>query len=106
MVYTNEGCIDTTACFSVNNVGIESQLSSNEVTVYPNPANDYFNIAFSNASEVYSIKLYDMVGKLVIEGKVSNGTETIDVSQLVAGQYTIVISSRNNTISKKIIITD
>jgi hypothetical protein len=75
----------------------------NGFTIFPNPLNDKLFIRHTNNPLKYTIKIYDMQGKSVIE--LENLTENeIDVSTLSAGIYMLQIKTHNEVITKKIII--
>ena len=67
--------------------GVE-EATSNTLTVYPNPANDFINVD-------KTVKIYDLCGKLVIKG-----SGKIDVSTLPEGMYFV---KSENDCSKLII---
>lgn len=67
--------------------GVE-EATSNTLTVYPNPANDFINVD-------KTVKIYDLCGKLVIKG-----SGKIDVSTLPEGMYFV---KSENDYSKLII---
>ena len=67
--------------------GVE-EATSNTLTVYPNPANDFINVD-------KMVKIYDLCGKLVIKG-----SGKIDVSTLSEGMYFV---KSENDCSKLII---
>ena len=61
--------------------------------VYPNPANNYLTILFSNvnnASDEFSVDVYDIMGRKVTTAKVENGSITLPVNELPNGNYVIV----------------
>ena len=67
--------------------GVE-EATSNTLTVYPNPANDFINVD-------KTVKIYDLCGKLVMKG-----SGKIDVSTLPKGMYFV---KSENDCSKLII---
>ena len=89
----------------VNNcVGIEQVTSNNEqVTVYPNPATNSFQVEFMGSGEKL-MQVYDVNGKLVLSQTIHNGKATIDVSSLTNGIYNISISSNEGVINKRVVI--
>ena len=101
-VYNNQGCVDTTACFNFNSVGIATNTNKLEVSVYPNPSSSIVNITLPPSKGRYSIKLFDAVGRLVYEASTSEETSQIDVSQLASGQYNLVVYNQEQSISKKL----
>lgn len=72
------------------------------ISVYPNPAHDTISISAVDQESINSIRLYDVLGKLILDAK---GSNTIDVSKFKGGLYLLEISTDNNRkITKKIII--
>ncbi|RZP15627.1 MAG: T9SS type A sorting domain-containing protein [Flavobacteriales bacterium] len=84
----------TCEALSVND-HILSQLS-----VYPNPTNDIVTIKMPPNVELVSIKLFDVLGNLVLKN--ANLTQ-IDVSNLSSGLYLLDIITTAGTVSKKIV---
>lgn len=76
-----------------------------DLTVGPNPATDHLLIrkAF-NSKAVFT--LYDITGRKVVEEKIVNTTNSIDVNSLPAGLYIYEVKDENNDAEKtgKIII--
>ena len=88
-------------------VGMEDKLVSDEINMYPNPANDLINLqttAFRQLTAV--IEVYDLNGKKLLEKQIPAGTENfkLDVSNLDSGLYCCKISMSEKTITKKLII--
>jgi hypothetical protein len=84
----------TCEALSVND-HILSQLS-----VYPNPTNDIVTIKMPPNVELVSMKLFDVLGNLVLKNP--NLTQ-LDVSNLSSGLYLLDIITTAGTISKKIV---
>jgi len=61
---------------------------SGNISVYPNPVVDYAVIESTTVIDAITVIVYSMDGKKVIETETTTG-EQIELSQLVAGQYTI-----------------
>lgn len=82
-----------------NCVGIEE----NEITfdVYPNPTSNEFTI---NGNYVTGsvIKLTNLLGEMVYSNTLYSNLQTIDVSGLPAGFYTLSLMTENRNITKKI----
>ena len=81
---------------------------NNQVTVYPNPASTSLTLTLSKGEGTYSINIYDMLGKLVMQHTYSPPSEgqgeAIDVSDLSEGVYNICISGNETIINKRVII--
>ena len=70
----------------------------------PNPANNYFKVM--SHYTINNIQVFDMVGKLLIETKVSNFEKDIDISNLSSGTYIVKINTAKGSVKKKLIVDD
>ena len=73
-----------------------ARLTTDEIIIYPNPTKDIINIVGKD----FSIKVYNTVGKLIIEEYNPN---IIDLSKEATGIYTLQILYKNKLIIKKVI---
>lgn len=80
-------------------VGIED-YTADEFTIYPNPVINTITIQTANTSVIESIKIYNMLGQLVMS---ENATEQVNVSHLKSGSYIIEINSDKGRTVKNII---
>lgn len=81
--------------------GIELPEKSNNLLIYPNPATDILNI--TNISGKTALKLYDILGKLVMETE-AEGSAVLDVSQL-NGIYTLISDNNKGRTTSKVVVT-
>lgn len=72
-----------------------AEVDQLNVGLYPNPAND--QITLSNIENGNAVEIINAEGKVVYTGAVNNAVETINVSNLDAGFYTVKVTG-NNTI--------
>lgn len=84
---------------------IETIEPISEITIYPNPANNYLNVALADRiQETISIRIVNSLGQIVIEKtNLSGELNTIDISSLGSGMY-IVQVSKNKEVMNKIFI--
>ncbi len=71
-----------------------SSDQSDSILLYPNPANDYVSIAFSDIEINQSvIKIYNLTGKLIKEKSIAFNESVVDIdtSQLSNGMYLVRI---------------
>lgn len=76
------------------------------LNVYPNPSQDVLNISMDDASTVNSIALINQLGQSVIsldKETLNNDSNTLNVSALPAGFYTLSIFTSNGVITEKVI---
>ncbi|MGZ4044296.1 MAG: T9SS type A sorting domain-containing protein, partial [Bacteroidia bacterium] len=93
-----------------NTTGLmQSVNSANTIDVFPNPASNEFHLQFDlRKQQTANCKIMDITGKTVLikkTGKVSLGTETVDISGLPAGSYIINIELEDgSSVNKKLVI--
>ena len=78
-------------------VSVNDYEESSEIEVYPNPTSDIIRINGINSHT--HIQLYDAVGKIVFT---AIGQNTISLSELSDGMYTLIIQNKNETFATKI----
>lgn len=84
-------------CIDKDYQGVDENFVD-DLTIYPNPVNDYIHVETMCISSVQRIDLYDITGKLMI-----SSTETeINVSELESGIYFVNILTEKGSVTKKI----
>ncbi|MGJ8743987.1 T9SS type A sorting domain-containing protein [Polaribacter sp.] len=82
-----------------------ANLTSNKLTIYPNPVKDSFAIKFEESQSTVEIEIFTTLGKSVKKIKERTvSAARIDVSNLSAGIYFLSIKSENLKQTHKIII--
>lgn len=85
-------------CATLGNSDFENTAN---ITIYPNPSNGIFNIV---SQENVSIEIYNLLGKLVFNQPLANGTNSIDISNFNTGVYLLkTIDGNGNIKSHKLI---
>ena len=77
-----------------------NETSKNGLTLYPNPATDYFVI--NNVNDVVSVNIYDLSGKAV-RSNLQAVDHRFGISDLEKGVYSVSIETKNGTVTRKII---
>lgn len=96
-------------------VKLEEALSVGEVDatfaslkMYPNPAKEQLNIAFDAVNEKYTVVIYDMLGREVLQKEyntvIGKQRIAVPVSKLKSGSYIASISSGKSSYSQAVII--
>jgi hypothetical protein len=84
-------------------VGIK-ELDLTKIGVYPNPSNGDFIISIPEGSEANSLRIYDVLGKLVYaQDQMSSGAHKLSLP-LESGSYVLVLEGAVRS-TKKLIIT-
>lgn len=85
--------------------GIENNFQDTKLSIYPNPATNFFKVETENGSTIQSITLYDLAGKLVwVEPKINQNTASIATTNLNKGIYLVYVSTASGKAIKRIII--
>ena len=86
-VVASNGCgSDTSECSTVNSVGLET-LSSNAVSVFPNPTNELLTVEVPVAFLGSEWNLVDIRGRQVLNGQVDNEQFQLNLSDFARGTY-------------------
>ena len=81
-----------------NNAEDETELS---VVVYPNPTENQLNILFSaSLTESAEMQIFDITGRCVQSGKLTNSFSTISMDNLTSGIYFYRIIYKENIIAR------
>jgi len=93
--------------FSQKNInGITTQETDN-ITIYPNPANGIFNVNVKKQSSIndyrYTIKITDLTEKIVFLQEKNGNNFTVNINDKPNGIYILKILYDNKIISRKII---
>jgi hypothetical protein len=78
----DEISIPSTPC---SPTGIEDDLSNELFSIYPNPANEIINI--NTVKSINTIKVYNMIGNLVIDDANFAGKSVLNIKNLTNGIY-------------------
>lgn len=102
---SNSGNINCQIPFSitVNELGINDPPTENSFVLFPVPANDQLTVKLQNENdEILYVELFNLAG---MQQKISFTDNTVDVSEISPGLYTIHLELRNGSrIIEKIII--
>lgn len=79
------------------------ELNNLDCTVSPNPAHNLLTLDLHNNLD-FSVELYDLAGKKVLEQSHCNGQTSLNVSQLNAGTYLMKVQQGNRISSQKVVV--
>lgn len=90
---------------SVDGTLSNSELSTNNFFIYPNPSNDIFNIKFGTPTN-FNLNVFDITGKTIISKKIdsSQNAYELDMSNFSPGIYILNIEKNDLFKTKKLIL--
>ena len=104
----NGACSDTLLLTINITVGIEELMGLNNISIYPNPANENLVVAFDNQSDsAFKLLVSDRVGRIIQTIDVQDEDQnfvTMNVSSLANGMYSILFVGQNSSFTKSFIV--
>ena len=85
-----------------NSTGINDQ-GETSIEVYPNPATDIIQVKI-HTEGVALIRVVDLSGKVVFEGKIMDNECRIDTSKLGAGIYSLQVIQNGTVTNKRVVV--
>jgi len=82
-------------------LNVNTNISSEKIQLFPNPASEFLNIKISNDINFYSYQIIDSTGKILEKG--SNKPNLIKISELEIGTYYLKLRTEKGEIVKKFI---
>lgn len=73
------------------------------VDVYPNPANDYLTVSLPSNAQEGTVKISDVLGKVVFEEKISTNKK-LSTEDFKNGVYILSFQSNGNTYTKRFVV--
>ena len=102
---TNNGCVETSSCYSITTVGLDENQWNNAFSVYPNPTNNKFVVNLKGALlQETTVSVYNVTGKLVYNQKIAANQLSINTENWANGIYQIKIENATQSISEKMVV--
>jgi len=97
--------INITYRYMPNNSASIDDVESENILIYPNPANNFIYISNLNKINIQSYEIYSSDGRIVKTGNITSNTEVINIENIEKGMCFIVLKSEDTSIiTKKIVI--
>lgn len=77
----------------LTNTGIKTELQNNAIAIYPNPVKHTLSIDFKYNNINCSFLIINNIGKVILEGNLTQNTNEINVEMLQNGIYQLVINN-------------
>jgi hypothetical protein len=86
--------------------GVHEPVAESAVKVFPNPASSFINVAPASAMHIYTVSIFDLQGKKIMEEDDRAGeTFSFDIQALNAGIYILVMNMPQKVVSEKIMVS-
>jgi hypothetical protein len=87
-------------------VGVEqctgiAEASAKTIHIYPNPASEYITVDAGDISDMITIQLFDIMGRMIFSQASFDNLTTINLSQFSSGSYFLRIEANNSTYTAK-----
>lgn len=87
VIITRQGCTDTSACVTVNSVGLED-LGAIDAKIFPNPVSDILHVDLGQALELDKVYVTDALGRIVANlGRMNAQHIQVDLGNESRGVY-------------------
>lgn len=105
VILMQNGCIDTSSCYSIYNVGTIDNLSLTNFTISPNPTSNNFYISFEKMITKGKIEISNAIGETLYEQIIFNESKKeITFENISPGVYFVMVYDNNIRKCKKLII--
>ncbi len=86
-------------------LSIEEKFNTNDlINIYPNPVTDYVNIQIKGNLTTEDIQIYDRLGRIVRDAKISSGKNEIRITGLLSGIFFLNMRINGEEVTKKILV--
>lgn len=83
-------------------VGLNDVMTNVEANLYPNPANQYFNV--SSLSIIDRVQISNVLGQVVMTKEIGANGANINIESLEAGNYFVTIYTNQGVATKKLLV--
>lgn len=105
VIILQNGCIDTSLCYPVNNVGINEPFYSNHFYIIPNPTSNNLIVSFGSTITKGYIMVSNTLGENVYSQNIFNETKKeINIENISSGIYFVKIFDGEKSYCKKLIV--
>jgi hypothetical protein len=105
VIITQNGCKDTSSCYSVKALGIDEISPEMSFSIFPNPSSGKFQVAIdgSQFSKRCTLEIYNICGEQIYQSVITNSKSEIDLSNYANGIYFVKCSNGQTLLTAKFI---
>jgi hypothetical protein len=86
--------------YKTGTTGMQEQTNAQQLSVYPNPANDFLSVVLSEPAEHFTISIHSLQGQELCK---TSGSTSIDISTLPNGIYFLTVKQNDKSTTTRII---
>jgi len=95
-------CTELSACEAVTGVGVR-EVSTNVVSIYPNPTSGLLTIDLGNRTETVTYQLTTIEGRVVLADKTASNKVVVDLTNESRGIYFLTVKENNTSSTYKVV---
>jgi len=101
---TQNGCVDTSACVLINNIGIEETNMEAFFKVYPNPTHGEFVLRFDNTEAIVELIITNVYGQIIAQERLNSiASKTFHLNQ-PSGIYFLTVLTKSDRKTIELVI--
>ncbi len=85
-------------------VSATNDLSSNQLTIFPNPSNDFITVEFKENGPTSNFEIINQQGQVVTMGILNGNIDIINLKAIVPGVYWLKINTSKNNFIEKLLV--
>ncbi len=99
VIVLHGSCYDTSSCYTVTGVGINTPVVQDNIVVYPTSSSSLVTIRLDKPENNYFLQLTDIGGRVLAEEPIGNSREyNFDISRFAKGHYQLLLSNEKREI--------
>lgn len=92
------GCVDTSSCYIIDSYAGLSEFTQTSIKVYPNPAEEFIEVDWKEASGPVELAIFTLKGTLIEERSYENSKKIrVQIGGLKPGIYTLKLVENGKT---------
>ncbi len=103
VIVTQNGCTDTSACYTVAGIGIRESAPA-QIVLIPNPSKGTFTVDLGQTASKANVEIWDVMGRRVFQ-KSSEGVQRVPIqTKLSPGVYLVKVQANGQSVTRRMVI--
>ncbi len=96
--------IDSISVVKCGMVGINENITSDKIKIYPSPAQDFVSLELPKNYNKVQLNIYNLTGQLISQKQISQPNQQIPIAELGNGMYIFVIQNGYKVIGRQRVV--